>query len=330
MGVMGRSGVMSVVVLGCIATAAHADQPKSDADRLFEEGRKLLADHPDQACDKFNEAIKLDPDAPGVLLNLGLCNEKLGKYKTALYWFRKAQARSTESNLPEYAKAAADHTTNLTKEVARVNIQFTEPPSTDTKVKIDGEVIAADDYTHAEVDPGHHSLDAGAPGKRIVHQEFDVKPTAQGQQGETINLPAIALVAGENTVIVDRGAGRRKLAWGLAIGGGVLMAASGGLAAYEAHEYSNYASNGTLLPMCSPTVTSSCIKVDSATARSKANSAYNITAYGATPMFVVGVAAVGVGIALYFTAPAKERIDRTVMVPVVSPDQVGWAVSGRF
>lgn len=325
MGVMGRSGVMSVVVLGCIAGAAHADQPKSDADRLFEEGRKLLADHPDQACDRFNDAIKLDPDAPGVLLNLGLCNEKLGKYKTALYWFRKAQVRSTESNLPEYAKAAADHTTNLTKEVARVNIQFTEPPSTDTKVKIDGEVIAADDYTHAEVDPGHHALDAGAPGKRIVHQEFDVKPTAEGQQGETINLPPIALVAGENTVIVDRGAGRRKLAWGLAIGGGVLMAASGALAWHESKVYCQQFKSDML---CNGQPEN--LDPTKPNARKDANSAYNITAYGATPMFIVGVAAVGVGIALYFTAPAKERIDRTVMVPVVSPDQVGWAVTGRF
>ena len=315
---------MSLVVLGCLARAARADQPESEADRLFEEGRKLLAEHPDQACAKFDEAIKLDPDAPGVLLNLGLCNVKLGKYKTALYWFRKAQVRSTESNLPDYARAAADHTTTLTKEVARVNIQFAEPPPPDAKVKIDGEVIAADDYTHAEVDPGHHTLDAGAPGKLIVHEEFDVHETKPGETGETLTLEPIAFVSGENTVIVDRGKGRRKLAWGLAIGGGVLMAASGALAWHESSIYGECASNGVLL---SPLPTK-C--VDATTARTRSNNAYNMTAYVATPMFVVGAAAVGVGIALYFTAPAKERIDRTVMVPVVAPDQVGWAVSGSF
>ena len=315
---------MSVVVLGCLAAVAHADQPQSDADRLFEEGRKLLADnHPDEACAKFNEAIKLDPDAPGVLLNLGLCNEKLGKYRTALVWFRKAQTRSTESNLPEYAKAASDHTTTLAAKVARVNIQFTEPPSTDTKVRIDGELVAADDYTHAEVDPGHHALDAGAPGKKIVHEEFDVKPTPDGQNGETITLTPIALVAGENTVIVDRGKGRRKLAWGMAIGGGVLMAASGLLAWHEKSVYCDQFKSGT----CD---TPTADNLNGTGARANANRAYNLTAWVATPMFAVGAAAVGVGIALYFTAPAKERIDRTVMVPVVAPDQVGWAVSGRF
>jgi hypothetical protein len=315
---------LSAAVLGCLAASAHADPPKSEADRLFEEGRKLLADHPDQACAKFDEAIKLDPDAPGVLLNLGLCNEKLGKYKTALYWFRKAQARSTESNLPDYANAAEKHTKTLANEVSRVNIQFAEPPSADVKVKIDGEAIAADDYTHAEVDPGHHTLDAGAPGKLIVHQEFDVKPTAEGQMGATIPLGPIAFVAGENTVIVDRGATRRKMAWGLAVGGGVLMAASGILAWHEKNTYCDQFQPGT----CdTPTPQNLNGK---AGARDRANSAYNVTAYVATPMFAVGVAAVGVGIALYFTAPAKERIDRTVWVPVVAPDQLGWAVSGRF
>jgi hypothetical protein len=315
---------MSVVVLGCLAGSVHADPPQSDADRLFEEGRKLLADHPDQACAKFDEAIKLDPDAPGVLLNLGLCNEKLGKYKTALYWFRKAQARSTETNLPEYADAAEKHTKTLATEVAHVNIQFTEPPPADAKVKIDGVLVAADEYAHAEVDPGHHTLDAGAPGKRIVHREFDVKPTPEGGTGETIPLEPITLVAGENTVIVDRGATRRKAAWGLAIGGGVLMAASGVLAWHEHGTYCDQFQPGT----CdTPTAANLSSK---AGARDRANSAYNITAYVATPMFAVGGAAVGVGIALYFTAPAKERIDRTVMVPVVAPDQVGWAISGRF
>ena len=87
---MGRSrGPVLALVISLLAATVHAEP---EADGLFEEGRKLLdtAD-PKQACAKFNEAIKLDPDAPGVMLNLGLCNEKLGKYRTALYWFRKAQ-----------------------------------------------------------------------------------------------------------------------------------------------------------------------------------------------------------------------------------------------
>src|SRR3569623_2306025 len=132
---MGRLAA-SLAVLAGLASIASANP---EADKLFEEGRKLVDIDPSAACAKFDLAIKLDPDAPGVLLNLGLCNEKLGKYKTAIYWFAKAQKRSTEPNLPDYASAAGDHLQPLGKLVAPVNITNAGPPPADTKVKIDGE-----------------------------------------------------------------------------------------------------------------------------------------------------------------------------------------------
>lgn len=313
---MGRSGVLSGVVLACLATAAHADP---EADRLFEEGRALLATSPAQACAKFDQAIKLDPDAPGVMLNLGLCNDKLGNYKTALYWFRKAQVRATETNLPDYVDAAVQYTAKLSKQVARVNIQFAAPPPPDTTVKIDDDVIAPEDYPHAEVDPGHHSLKAGAPGMKIVDIEFDVKQTPPDQAGETIDLAPITLVAGDNTVIVDRGAARRRWAWVSVIGGATLMVAAGGISIYERGHY------------CDQFDPAHCGDMMYVTgSRDAVHSAYVATHYGASTVFGVGAAAVGVGIVLYFTAPAKERIDRTVFVPRVSSDQVGFALSGRF
>jgi hypothetical protein len=319
--------ILAGCLLACLAATAHADP---EADKLFEQGRKLLQSDPAAACAKFDEAIKRDPDAPGVLLNLGLCNEKIGNYKTALYWFRKAQSRSAESNLPAYVQAASEHQVNLAKWVARVNIQFTEPPPADAKVKIDGEVIAAEDYPHAEVDPGHHALEAGAPGKKIVHVEFDVEKTPPGQDGKTISLAPLALVAGENTVIVDRGATRRKWAWASAIGGATLMVAAGALSLYEHGQYCDQFTKDPNDPdWCGKPVN---LKPDTGTVnhRDNANSAWSITHYGASTIFGVGAVAVGVGIALYFTAPAKERIDRTVFVPAIGSDQIGFALSGRF
>jgi len=108
---------------------------------------------------QFDEAIRLDPTADGIMLNLGLCNEKLGRFKTALYWFRKAQFRATETNLPDNERVAREHTTKLATQVATVKIAFA-PAAPGAKVKIDGEVVQPDDYGHAEVDPGHHVLDA--------------------------------------------------------------------------------------------------------------------------------------------------------------------------
>ena len=62
----------------------------------------------------------------------------------------------------------------------------------------------------------------------------------------------------------------------------------------------------------------------------QANHYRAIARWGATPMFIAGSLAIAGGIALYVTAPDKERVDRTVFAPIVSPEQVGFAVSGGF
>src|SRR5687768_14215385 len=123
---MRRLGVSLAVVTLCVGSALADDGTRKRADELFEQGRKELNEagtNPAKnaaACEKFDEAIKLDPEAPGTMLNLGLCNEKLEKYKTALYWFRKAQARASETGLPEYEEAAKEHTGDLAKKVATI------------------------------------------------------------------------------------------------------------------------------------------------------------------------------------------------------------------
>ncbi|NVB80133.1 MAG: hypothetical protein HOV81_17195 [Kofleriaceae bacterium] len=315
---------IGLVVVSCaLAGTAVADEgggKQKRADELFEQGRKLLnAAPPDPAgaCEKFNEAIKLDPDAPGTMLNLGLCNEKLQKYRTALYWFRKAQARAAEAKppLPAYEAAAKEHTFDLAGKVATIRIAFATPPPADVRVKIDGDDVKADEYLKAEVDPGPHTLVAGAPGKKIYTEDF----TVEGRGGQTIT---ISFVEGNNTVVIDRGAGRRKAAVAIAIGGGVLWGVAGGLSLWAKGKYDNYATNGMPDP-----VKCGC---DELTATDKANHYQQIARWVATPIFGVGVLAVASGIALYVTAPEKERIDRTVFTPVVGPDQVGFAVSGGF
>jgi hypothetical protein len=312
------------VVLSCaLAGTALADEApgkQQRADELIEQGRKLLNAEPSDpagACEKFNEAIKLDPDAPGTMLNLGLCNEKLQKYRTALYWFRKAQARAAEAKppLPAYEDAAKEHTFELAGKVATIKIAFAEPPPSDVRVKIDDEDIKPDELPRTEVDPGPHTLVAGAPGKKIFTQEF----TVEGRGGQTLT---ISFVEGDNTIVIDRGAGRRKAAVLLAVGGGLMWGVSGGLSLWAKNKYDKYATDGNPDPgKCG---------CDADTATERANHYQLIARWVATPIFAVGALAVAGGVALYVTAPEKERVDRTVFTPVVAPDQVGFAVSGAF
>ncbi len=69
-------------IVTAFSASAFAQEP-TEADRLFQEGRDLLAaGKPDEACAKFELSIKKDPRAVGTLLNLALCNERLGKLAT--------------------------------------------------------------------------------------------------------------------------------------------------------------------------------------------------------------------------------------------------------
>lgn len=332
---------LSLSVVTCAAWLAAAPAladsttgKQKRADELFEQGRKaLVAAGEDRrkiadACTKFDEAIKLDPEAPGTMLNLGLCAEKLEKYKTALYWFRKAQARAAENGLPEYERAAKEHTVELANKVATVQIAFATPPPEGTRVKIDGDEIAPADYLRVEVDPGRHTLVAGAPGHKIVTHDFEIDDDVREPRGQRIE---VALVRGDNTVIVDRGATRRRAAVILAAGGGVMWAAAAGISVWAKSNYDHYAKGGVPITgqtdgnnYCSPT---GCTE---AQARRGANHYQGIARWVATPIFVGGALAIGGAIVLYVTAPDKERIDQMVLAPVIGADQVGFAITGGF
>jgi hypothetical protein len=329
---MRRLGV-SLAVASCWFVGTAAAQEKSGkqkrADELFEQGRKELNQAGSDktkiagACEKFDEAIKLDPEAPGTMLNLGLCNEKLDKYKTALYWFRKAQARASETHLPDYENAAKEHTVDLANKVATIKISFASPPPDGTKVRIDGEEVAPADFLHAEVDPGHHTLVAGAPGRKIFSYEFDV----EGRGGQTID---VELVEGASSIVVDPGAGRRRTAYILAGSGVVLWAASGLISWRSKVAYDKYAMDGVPITgqqdggnWCKDLV-AGCTDPE---ARKAANYYQGIARWVATPIFVAGSLAIGGAIVLYVTAPDKERIDQTVFRPVVTPESVGFSIS---
>ena len=280
--------------------------PQARAAALFQDGRKLLeAGDMNGACGKFDQAIRLDPDAAGTMLNLGLCNENLGKFKTALYWFRKALARATETNLPDSAQAARDHMTELADKVPTIQIAFAKA-GTSAKVSIDGQQISPEDYGRLEIDPGPHLLEAIAPGKKLVHQQFDVV----GKGGQTLT---ITMVDGDNSVVVDRGHGRRMAGLSFMIGGVALLGGSGVIALVASHDYSRDATCKAM---------QSCVDKD--------NNARNLAMYGGNTLFFTGLAAAALGTYLYFWAPKPERIDRVVVAPQVGPTQLGLSLSGSF
>lgn len=313
---MMRVSVAVAALLSGLGVASADPTTQKRADDLFAEGRKLIEAHQDAAaCAKFDEAIKLDPDAAGTMLNLGLCNQNLHKYRLALYWFRKAQARAHETNLPEYEQAAGQRTQLLASQISIVKIQLAATTPPDAVVRIDGEQIPPADYLHVEIDEGHHTLDARAPGHLSSHSEFDVK----GKGGETLTVD---LVVGEE--VVDRGAGQRKIAVITAIGGGALILTSGAIGLLAHRNYVKCTSGNQLTPG------GTCPESDPDKALDYANSQWRLARYWGTSLFVGGALAIGVATYLYVTAPDKERLDQTAIVPTVSADGAGLAAVGRF
>lgn len=314
---MMRVSVAVAAFLMALGVAQADPTSQKRADELFAEGRKLIEKHDDAgACDKFNQAIKLDPDAAGTMLNLGLCNQNLKKYRLALYWFRKAQARAHETNLPEYEQAAGQRTKDLAGLVGIVKIELSAATPADAHVTIDGDEIAPADYLHVEIDSGHHTLEAHAPGHLPMRQEFDV----EGKGGNTL---AVNLVAGDDTVVVDRGAGRRKVAIITASTGSALMIASGIISLVARNRYNKILKDNGLTAgqPCPPGKTPAC---------NQANDQQKLASHWGTPLFVGGIAMVGIATYVYLSAPQPERVARTAFVPTVTPDSFGLAAVGHF
>ena len=315
-----------------ISAIAHAD-PQSD--QLFEEGRKLLDAGDNQgACDKFEKAIAIDPTAAGTMLNLGICNENLHKWATSLFWFRRAGNYAGEGGAKPYEAKAKEHKDVLVGKVATTQITFStgEPPA-NTKVKIDHKDVAREDFTRVEIDPGHHALDAAAPGMKNVHVEFDIPDQPGPQPG-----PAVTFVAGSNAIIIDRGKTRRMAAVGTAIGGAVVMGFAVAYGYYERGKYCDLVEGGPCgssqawkdahMNMDTEPAT---LKAPQTKANADTANAYMDRAgtWG-TGIFIAGAALVGAAAVIYFTSPQPEKLDQTVFVPTLDRHGAGFALTGRF
>ncbi len=192
-----------VAVVMMLAPMVASADPASD---LFDEGRALLEQgKAPEACAKFEASLKLDPEAGGVLLNLGLCNVQQHKVATALTWFRKA------ATFPEVAAPANQQVTTLASLVPTIRI---DAPA-DAAVTIDG--VAVTDRTRIEIDAGHHVAEVGG-----VAHPFDVSEDPSRTQLIVLQRPEAPVTS---TVTVDLGAPRRHVAKILGgVGAGLVVA----------------------------------------------------------------------------------------------------------
>ncbi|HEX7700469.1 MAG TPA: tetratricopeptide repeat protein [Kofleriaceae bacterium] len=276
---------------------------------LFAEGKQLLQDgKPAEACAKFEAALREQPEAPGILLNLGLCNAQQDKLATALKWFRRAQTRAAERAMAETESAAKLQTVALAAKVPTIKIEIAEPPPSDATVTVDGATIDLTSLARLEIDAGHHVVELHGSNLETSREPIDVRPDSTPDTVVTLHVVAARPTPRKATIMVEVDRGRPWRRGSYIVGGvgvGLLVAEAGlGLVGRKIFDDSH----------------------DLATRQRWKN----IVRYGGTSMFGVGAAALGTAVVLYLAAPKKERVEQTVIAPFATEDRVGVAIGGSF
>jgi len=310
------------ILLCGLGTAAYADR----ADELFKKGKKLLGEkkYP-EACMAFEESDRLDPGI-GAKLNVAKCYEEWGKLATAWRWFTQAEqmARAAKDD-----RAAKIHelAVALDANVPRLTVIVPKGMPTDgTVVKLDGTPLdVATLGGELRVDPGPHQIDAVIGGEK----QTKVIPVERGAASEiTLELPSKRPSSSEPrvqsaapTAPSDPGRTRRLIGLGVS-GAGVLTMGIAGIVTLSAHgDYKDALAahcNGSR-DMC-----------DAEGLASTRNARH--TANIATVFTLGGLAAVGGGLAIYFTTPKSPRGNEHALylAPSVGGAGNGVVLGGAF
>lgn len=332
-----RLGV--VVGLGCatlMAKPVYADNTAA-AQALFDRGKELMAANQfDEACPKFEEAVRLVPEALGAKMFLAECYQAAGKLASAWVQFSFVESAAGRANQTDRATDAGDKARALKPRLGTLTLKV----PADVKalkgltVARNGVAIGAAQFGEPiPVDKGPHVVEVSAPGKKPWRGEIT---TSDGKPSE-LEVPAL------EDAPVDTGAGGTttlpgggpapvepdsKPTWLIPTGfvvGGVGVAALGvggvlgGLALGKASDATDACPNG----FCS---------ADGNAAAADAGTFGN----AATGLFVGGGVLAGAGILMLILAPwdAEEGSEKAepgkTAWTFYSPSELGLGVAGAF
>jgi serine/threonine-protein kinase len=301
------------IVVGSSHAAAQGTLPPGGgpplkrAEVLFDEGLKLLdARRYAEACPKLEESRRLATGL-GVTMYLADCYENIGRKRMALALFREAEGIARSRNDPR-ADLARDRIKKLEAELPRLSVMLRGDPQEHktTAVLVDDTPLAPEELNQPlPVDAGRHTVRATTEGRRPFEATIDVP--AGGAMIVDIPLqpsprPPAAPASGQAPataptpiVLSDRAtADSTQRVIAIAVGAsGVAFLVAGtffGLRAKSKLDESNDSHHCDATNRCDAT---------GLNLRSEGLGA----AWMSTASFIVGVAALGTGVVLYFTAP---------------------------
>jgi hypothetical protein len=285
---------------------ASATDARALAETLFFTARGLMeAGRYAEACGKLSESYRLDA-APGTLLNLAVCNEKIGKTASAWGEFRDALADARRMNRPDREKLATEHIATLEPDLSYLTISV--PPLVrvvrGVEVLRNGVPLQAAAWdTDLPVDPGEVEVVERAP----LYKPKTLHVTVAAKQHATLAAVPLELAPIERPPVAFW-TGKRTTGVVLAVLG---VAAAGGASAFGILATNDKKKSDDNCPTYAGDLRCKQAGVDAMT---KANTEAWLSNIG------FGLAAVGVGLGAYFffSGGAQEQ----------PPPTVSWAVSG--
>jgi hypothetical protein len=182
-----RAASVAVLLLALAGAGEAAADPVADAERLFREGRTLLAEgNAAEACDRFERSIEAAPSY-GAQANLGLCNAELGRVATAHAAYLEAARMALVLQDPGRVELAMGEARALEPRVPRLVIDMGPRPA-GLVVRLDGVALpAAEIETSRALDPGEHRVEATAPG----HEPWSTTVSLDEGETETLVVPPL-------------------------------------------------------------------------------------------------------------------------------------------
>lgn len=300
-----RTAVSALLVLAQLATAlpvlAQSPSDKALAQSLFDEGKKLMGEEKyAEACPKLAESQKLDPGG-GTLLNLAVCHQKEGKTATAWAEFEEALSQAKKEGRPEREAFAREHIAELEPKLSRLTVTVTPAAASvpGLQLKLDGGALGKAAWgASLPVDPGKHTLEASAPGKKSWTGDVEVGADADKKALEVPALedapaePAKTTTATTTSTTTDTGSSNQKTI-GYIVGGAGVVALGVG-AVFGIRAFSKWSEREDNCP-------NDVCNAKAKEAGDSATTSANIANVGVG----VGLVAIGVGAFLILTSPSS-------------------------
>jgi hypothetical protein len=347
---------VAFTVCGSAARGGFAQTHSGDAamaETLFNEAkRKMAAGDYATACPKLAESYRLDPGS-GTLTALAVCHESLGKTASAWTEFIEVVSEARQAGRADREKFAQQHIDAIEPKLSKLTVVVDPAIAalSGIEVRRDGTVIGQAGWgTAAPVDPGAHTLDVKATGKKPWSTTVTIGPSGDSQ---TVTVPRLDDASAQGASSDDQpitptpspspdegasrsvtgssppeqaspSAGNTRRTIGLVVGGAGLVAA--GLGTYfgvraisKAHDANN---------LCA--VPGSCGSTEALADNDSAKS----SALAADILFGGALVAVGVGAVLYFTAPGATSPPASTaalhLVPVASTRGASLVLDARW